>query len=392
MKTKLSPQAISVLSNIVCDGNIAKITIPDLERDLYEEVNETLNRLMGKWDRSKGGHVFTYEPETAIHAVVHLGYMPEKNPTAFFPTPKKLVDDMFNSLEDIHYFDYRSAEHGIRVLEPSAGQGAIAKEIRSRFSNAQIDTVEFLDINQEVLREEGFEPFCGSFLDFNTDYEIKYDLIMMNPPFSIEGDKLAFATHIEHAYKMLAEYGELVAIAPTGWIHASDKRSKAFREWVELGADYEIIEKGAFKESGTMVETCIIRKTHSPWKLKPKENFENHYVFDFQLTVHCSYDLESHIDKNGHSDSSIDRYIDRVLAENNKRYGNTFPEFYRDSYRKVVRDMCDEILEERSYQNSDDEDGEDEEIVVVDTVAVLEDQPKEKTPTEDASLGGLFAA
>lgn len=390
MKTKLSTEAISVLSNIVCHGNIAKITIPDLERGLYEEVNETLNRLMGKWDRSKGGHVFNYEPEAAIRSVVHLGFMPEKNPTAFFPTPKKLVDDMFNNLEDIHYFDYRSSEYGIRVLEPSAGQGAIAKEIRSRFPTAKIDTVEFLDINQEVLKEEGFEPFCGSFLDFNTDYKIKYDLIMMNPPFSVEGDKLAFATHIEHAYKMLAEYGELVAIAPTGWIHASDKRSIAFKEWVGRGADYEIIEKGAFKESGTMVETCIIRKAHSPWKLKPKEGFENHYVFDFQLTVHCSYDLESHIDKNGHSDSSLDRYVDRVLEENNKRYGNMFPEIFRDSYRKVVRDMCNEIFEERRYQNPDIENDEDEEVV--EPIAVIEEESKEKLPSDDTHFGGLFAA
>lgn len=389
MKTKLSPEAISVLSNIVCDGNIAKITIPDLERGLYEEVNETLNRLMGKWDRSKGAHVFNYEPEAAIRSVVHLGFMPEKNPTAFFPTPKKLVDDMFNSLEDIHYFEYRSAEHGVRVLEPSAGQGAIAKEIRLRFPTAKIDTVEFLDINQEVLKEEGFEPFCGSFLDFNDNHEIKYDLIMMNPPFSVEGDKLAFATHIEHAYKMLAEYGELVAIAPTGWINASDKRSIAFREWIEQGADYAIIEKGAFKESGTMVETCIIRKAHSPWKLKPREDFENHYVFDFNLTVYCNYHLEAYIDKNGHTDSAIDRFIDQVLKENNEGYGNTFPEFYRGGYRKVLRDMCDEIFEERRYQHSDDED-EDEKVV--EPIAAIEERPKEKIPAEDRILGGLFAA
>lgn len=392
MKTKLSLEAISILGNIACEGNIAKITIPDLERGLYEEVNETLSRLMGKWDRSKGGHVFTYEPEAAIRSVVHLGFMPDKNPTAFFPTPDKLVNDMFNSIDDIHYFDYRSEKYGIRALEPSAGQGAIAKGIRSRFPDAQIDTVEFLDINQEILKEEGFAPFCGSFLDFNTNHEIKYDLIMMNPPFSVEGDKMAFATHIDHAYKMLAENGELVAIAPTGWIKALDKRGKAFREWVELGADYEVIDKGAFKESGTMVETCIIRKTHSPWKLKPKEGFENHYLFDFQLTVHCSYDLESHIDKNGHSEGSIDQYIDRVLDENNGRFGNSFPECFRDGYRKILRNMCDEIFEERGYQNSDIENDEDEEEAL-EPAGIAEEQPKEKVLTEeDAKLGGLFAA
>ncbi len=389
MATKLSQEAISVLENMIFDGNIAKLPVPDLERNLYEEVNETLSRLMGKWDRSKGGHVFIYEPETAIHAVVHLGYMPEKNPTAFFPTPKKLVDDMFNSIYDIGYLNYRSGEYGIRVLEPSAGQAAIAKEIRARFEHAKIDTVEFLDINQQVLKEEGFEPFCGSFLDFNTNYEIKYDLIMMNPPFSVDGDKLAFMTHIEHAYKMLAENGELIAIAPTGWIVASDKRSKNFRAWVERGAEYEIVDKGAFKESGTMVETCIISKIHSPWKLKPKDGFENHYVFDFHMTVHCSYDLESHIDKNGYSEDSIDQFIDYVLKENNKRYGNTFPECFRVSYRKVIQNMCDEIFEERRYQIGDVADTSAENDIV--HTAIIKEDPK-VTPATDANLGGLFAA
>lgn len=397
MATKLSPEAISVLGNIVCNGNIAKITVPDLERGLYEEVNETLNRLMGQWDRSKGGHVFTYEPEAAIRSVVHLGFMPDKNPTAFFPTPDKLVDNMFNSIDDIHYFDYRSSAYGIRVLEPSAGQGAIAKRIRSRFPHAAVDTVEFLDINQEVLKEEGFEPFCGSFLDFNTNYEIKYDLIMMNPPFSVEGDKMAFATHIEHAYKMLAENGELVAIAPTGWLTASDKRSKAFREWVELGAEYDIVDKGAFKESGTMVETCIIRKAHSPWKLKPKDEFNNHYEADFDLTVRCSFDLERYIDKSGHSDESLDACIDKIQSEYGRMFGNAYPEVFRDGYRKILRKICDEIFEERRYANGDDPEEDEEELdtesdTVEEAVAIIEQENNQTPAKEDAALGGLFAA
>ena len=390
MKTKLSSEAISVLGNMICDGNVAKLTIPDLERDLYEEVNETLTRLMGKWDRSKGGHVFTYEPEVAIRSVVHSGFMPDKNPTAFFPTPKKLIDNMFDSLEDIHYFEYRMEKGGIQILEPSAGQGAIAKEIRSRFPRATLDTVEFLDINQEILIEEGFEPFCGSFLDFNTNYEIKYDLIFMNPPFSVEGDKMAYMTHIEHAYKMLAHQGELVAIAPTGWLNNSDKRSQAFKDWVELGAEFEIIEKGAFKESGTMIETCIIRKTQSPWKMKPKDNYNTHYEFDFNMVAHCSYDLESFIDKNGDTDSSLDRFIDNVLSEN-KRFGNNFPEFFRDSYHKIIRSMCDEIFEERRYQNSPGNVCEDKEIVIT-SAAIIEKPIQQNSPQEDANLGGLFAA
>jgi len=387
MKTKLSQEALSVLESMICDGNIAKLTTPDLERNLYEEVNETLVRLMGKWDRNKGGHVFTYEPEIAIHAVVHLGYMPDKNPTAFFQTPKKLIDDMFAILEDLPYTTYRAENHGIKVLEPSAGQGAIAKVIRSRFPNATLDTVEFLDINQEILEKEGFEPFCGSFLDFNTNYEIKYDLIMMNPPFSVEGDKLAFATHIEHAYKMLADDGELVAIAPTGWLNNSDKRSMAFKNWVETGAEFEIVDKGAFKESGTMIETCIIRKTKLPWKMKPKEGYNTHYEFEFNMIVHCSYDLDSFIEKNGHSDSSLNRFIDDVLNEN-KRFGNNFPAFFRDSYLNILRGMCDEIFEEQRYQNAPI--AADEEFKMP---SIIIEKPIQKTSTkEDISLGGLFAA
>lgn len=84
-----------------------------------------------------------------------------------------------------------------------------------------------------------------------------YDVIVMNPPFSVEGDKLAYVTHIEHAWSMLKEGGHLVAVVPPGWLYGSVKRVASFREFVCEHLDFQEVGAGVFKESGTMVNTFI---------------------------------------------------------------------------------------------------------------------------------------
>src|SRR5690606_23999821 len=87
-----------------------------------------------------------------------------------------------------------------------------------------------------------------------------YDLVAMNPPFSVEGDKLAYVTHILHALERLAPGGVLVAITPPSWQYRSDRRSRAFQEIVEAcGGAWEALPAGAFAGSGTGVQTGILR-------------------------------------------------------------------------------------------------------------------------------------
>lgn len=97
---------------------------------------------------------------------------------------------------------------------------------------------------------------AGDFLSYNP--VSKYQAIIMNPPFAIEGDSLAYITHIEHAWSLLADGGVLISIAPSGFAFREDKRTSAFRSLVEQHGTWRNLESGSFAESGTGVNTVVI--------------------------------------------------------------------------------------------------------------------------------------
>jgi predicted RNA methylase len=93
---------------------------------------------------------------------------------------------------------------GHRVLEPSAGRGRIAEQLRR--CGAVVTCVELLPGNVKELRERGFNRLLeGDFLA--TDLRAlsffppeAFDRIVMNPPFSGQAD----IDHVRHAFGMLA--------------------------------------------------------------------------------------------------------------------------------------------------------------------------------------------
>lgn len=77
----------------------------------------------------------------------------------------------------------------------------------------------------------------------------------MNPPFENGQDII----HTLHGWEFVKPGGTLVSILAAGVKFRSDKRTTAFREWVEEhGGELEDIEAGAFKASGTSVATVML--------------------------------------------------------------------------------------------------------------------------------------
>jgi hypothetical protein len=253
--------------------------VAQLDRAVYAGTNEVLTRLGGKWNKSAGAHVFPYNPATLLKAVLDTKEMPPKNPTAFFPTPKVVRDLIQENLV---------ISPNCRILEPSAGTGALADLIRSNSTCAHIDVCEVLPINQSVLKSKGYNIVAHDFMSYEPTR--KYRLIVMNPPFSLEGDQSAYITHFFHAWEMLADYGDIICIVPTSWMHRTDKRSTEFREFVMERMDYTPIEAGAFKESGTMIPTMMIngQKTPTPWKRDPASKWDGYpswHAWQFALYI-----------------------------------------------------------------------------------------------------------
>ena len=281
---------------IVANGDQSTLTIPfPLSRKDYLSLNDALEGIGGKWNGRAKKHLFPYDPTPLIEEILITRELPDKNPTAFFPTPRPLVKDALG-LIDMDYFKYctsngRISEKKCRALEPSAGIGGIADVIREQATDPeQLDLVcvEILPENQKILEAKGHNVIKGSFLDFSipeTEEEL-FDFIVMNPPFSVKGDALAYMTHIYHAFEMLAPNGEMVAIIPTGWAKNKGKRFDAFRDFVgeHIGTGrYEVFEKGAFKSSGTMVETVAIQLSKSAWKQNSYSGQVNYHVWSFAM-------------------------------------------------------------------------------------------------------------
>lgn len=346
----LSAAAITALSEGSVDENRFYLA-GELDRKVYLEVKEALRRIHGKWVGGKAqAFQFPWQVNGMIQAIIETGKMPEKNPMAYFPTQPDTIDEIKNIEELAERLRIRAelAADGLcapyRLLEPSAGTGGIARALRALSDAHQIDTVEILPLNQAALREAGFDPFCGDFLDYNTDYTIQYDWIVMNPPFSAPGDPDAYITHIEHARKMLAQDGTLIAIVPDVVKHQKDAaRVRAFISDVLCGFDgqFHPLPAGSFKAAGTPVDTAIIVLgcPEENWKTTPHSGYPSFYAWQFGICIEhdCKRHsrLMSQFEQGG--TEGFDEMVDTVLAEAFAE-GIGLDPARRDEYREVIEE------------------------------------------------------
>lgn len=162
----------------------------------------------------------------------------------FFPTPEEYAADLVDRL---------GIEPGMVVLEPSAGHGMLAEAARD--AGATVEAVELASDLRDILQEKGFSLVGNDFME--TTPSQRYDAVIMNPPFSNDMD----IDHVRHAFAHLKPGGRLAAIVSSMAGQRSNKKNKAFREWLDdLGASEEMMPEGAFKDSlnPTSVRTKII--------------------------------------------------------------------------------------------------------------------------------------
>lgn len=294
MAKKISEKIIEILKQATIDTSENSLTLHrELDRKDYQSVDEVLQSIRGEWNRGAKAHFFPFDPTGPLNEIFEKKELEPKNATAYFPTPSDAVTLMYDMVDDIR-FECADASRPVRVLEPSAGIGGIADYIKSKTEHIVLDTVEIHPPNQEILKSKGYNPYCMDFMDFEipADDE-KYDYIIMNPPFSLKGDKHAYITHINHALKMLKHSGELVAIIPTGWCNNTSKKEEAFRNLVASnGTHVETLEAGTFKESGTMIETKVVALGVQDWKKRPSNGFASYHLWEFLL--YSSQDTEHH--------------------------------------------------------------------------------------------------
>jgi predicted RNA methylase len=248
-KLAITPAVADVLRRSIVEGNLLVLPSEQLDRKLYVDVNKILTALGGKWNRRAEGHVFPEDQPIAAELDQALGGgKVEKEVTGYFPTPRTLAAHIVE-LADIR------PEH--LVLEPSAGQGALADLVAAIVAPERLYLVESLPANHAVLQGKGYRAPQLILGDFLTTQELpgRFHRIVMNPPFEVRQD----VHHVQRAYDLLAAGGRLVAIMSNSTTSREDAATTALRELLgEREALVTANPDDAFKASGTVARTITV--------------------------------------------------------------------------------------------------------------------------------------
>ena len=187
----------------------------------------------------------------------------------FYPTPQSLVDKMLQGI-DWNYIH--------TILEPSAGKGDILREIakiennrffdvdcieidpnlrqvlKYNFSDERECQFDYNDAERKCFFEKGIHIVHDDFLTYNP-YK-RYDLIIMNPPFS-NGDK-----HLLKALKMQEKGGSIICLlnAETLKNPYTENRKTLLEQLNKYNAQIEYIDNAfTSAERKTGVEIALIK-------------------------------------------------------------------------------------------------------------------------------------
>ena len=240
----VADDVLSVLSIAQCAGNALQLPPQQLDRQLYVRTNKVIEAAGGKWNRKTRAHVFDGDAAEAMEQVLLTGRIAPPEEFGFFQTPVAVARRLV---------DLAQLKPAMLVLEPSIGLGAIARFVAAR-EDVKIHSYELQQKLVDQLVAQGIETKCRDFLDVPP--LPAYDRVVMNPPFA----KRADIHHVTHAFRFLRPGGRLISVMSAGVVFRNDRLTMDFRAQVsESGGTIEMLPEGAFKESGTMVRTVVVR-------------------------------------------------------------------------------------------------------------------------------------
>jgi len=236
----MKEELLASLSKMIPNGN--RLELPQEQLSNYPQVKKCLLTAGGKYKRN--GFDFTVPGEEILGRLLGGEAINDKKKFQFFATPAPFAK-MACQMADI--------QPGLRVLEPSAGQGAIANEIR-RYTDDYV-VVELMPENVVALTRQGYDVIEGDFLAMSEDEIGRFDRIVGNPPFA----KGAEVDHIRHMYTLLKPGGKMVTFASSAFTFRGDVKYALFLEWLtDVGAVIDQMPEESFKSSGTNVSTMLL--------------------------------------------------------------------------------------------------------------------------------------
>jgi len=245
-----------VLIDCTTDDYVLRLPDCQLDRKMYLDVKKALEMAGGKW---KGGKTNCFMFPIDAESVKEEMTSSDKDVTKlkkehqFFATPKEIADRMVGML---------CLQGGEKILEPSAGHGALIEAVMDRAKGLQscvyVDWCEIYPLSQKLIMSRIYpKPVCfREYNFFDLPVSEKYDCIIANPPFCNNGD----IDFVMKMYDHLKVGGRLVTLTSLHYENSSNKKETAFREFLkEKGAIIERLPAKAFASSGTNIETNLIK-------------------------------------------------------------------------------------------------------------------------------------
>lgn len=254
-----------ILQHCTLEDNVMKLPKVQFNKKSYAEAKKWIEEAGGSWTGGKvQGFTFPFNAER-VFGILHEGKRCNlQQEFQYFATPAAVADWLVQLAGGVSETD--------KVLEPSAGTGAIVDAIRRSCPECEVDCFELMPENRELLAKKDGVNLIGE--DFTKSDASGYDRIIANPPFSRNQD----IDHVMTMYERLTPGGVIAAIMSQHWRFANEKKCIDFRRFLDdVGANIHEIAAGEFQESGTGISTIavVIKKRKKKNNHQPLKNNTN---------------------------------------------------------------------------------------------------------------------
>lgn len=183
------------------------LDLPPLEATLYQNVAIVLNACGVVWDRKQKTHIVSDAALATLRSALASGsYYDSVRALEFYATSPNMARSLARVLEE-----HIGSRENPRILEPSAGEGALieaALEImpHANITAVELDPVRFAHLQRKYANDERVEVLNMDTTEYS---ETGFDAVLMNAPFEWS------AEHVKHAWKRINDIGWVVGIAMT---------------------------------------------------------------------------------------------------------------------------------------------------------------------------------
>ncbi len=245
----ITPEVMAVLQRCVITEETITLPNEQLARPLYEAVNKVFAAYGGVWRGGKSKfHKFPDGGTRKIQEAIGSGAVKrEKVIRQAFYTPDATADLVVD-------FANISTHNRPKILEPSCGGGSLIRAIRRACPSALVMGMEIDEDAAKECRMNLGGNGAGAAIIHHQDFLAKeaepyFDFVIMNPPFQ----RGQAAKHLTHALRCVRPEGTVVCVVPDNFDEEGYNDICAVRT--------RRLPDGAFKESGTDIDTKILSLT-----------------------------------------------------------------------------------------------------------------------------------